>query len=138
MGQAKNTKDVNIGDIATGEVQIYGYDGAVWREIAVDSNGNIQIEHALPTGLTPGRKVVAVTNTAIVLGSAACRTIWINALTINTTVVVIGDSGVVFTEATRTGKILYPGDGMTIDIDNLSRIYVNGTANDGVSFSYTT
>lgn len=90
------------------------------------------------SGLQDSRKVVAVTNTAIVIGSGACLTVWINALTGNSDVVVVGGSGVVFTLASRTGKILYPGDGMTIEIDNLSRIYVNGTANDGISFSYTT
>ena len=90
------------------------------------------------TALTAGRKVVAVTNTAIVLGSAACKTVWINAIVGNGDVVVIGGASVVFTAASRTGKILYPGDGMTISIDNLDALYVNGTAGDGITMSYTT
>lgn len=88
------------------------------------------------TSMTEGRKVVAVTNTAVVLGSGACKTIFINALTTNSNVVVVGGAGVIFTEATRTGKILYPGDGITVSINDLSKIYINGTAGDGVSFSY--
>lgn len=92
------------------------------------------------SGLQDGRKVVAVTNTAIVIGSGACLTVWITALTNNSgdDVVVIGGSGVVHILASRTGRVLYPGDGMVIEIDNLSRIYLNGVAGDGVSFSYTT
>lgn len=137
MPSAKSTKKVSADLSEAPKVLAHGYDGATWVEIAVDSNGVVQVNSGA-TALTAGRKLVAVTNTAIVLGSAACRTIWINALTTNANVVVIGGSGVVFTEASRTGKILYPGDGMTIDIDNLSKLYVNGTANDGISFSYTT
>lgn len=137
MPSTKSTKDITAALAEAPAVLVYGWDGSTWVEIAVDSNGVVQVNSGA-TALTAGRKVVAVTNTAIVLGSVACRTIWINALTTNGDVVVIGGPGVVFTEASRTGKILYPGDGITIDIDNLSRIYVNGTANDGISFSYTT
>lgn len=89
------------------------------------------------TTLSDGRKVVAVNDTAISLGSATCKTIFITALIGNTNPVVIGGSGVVYNEATRTGKLMYPGDAMTISIDNLSKVFVNGVAGDGVSFSYT-
>lgn len=88
--------------------------------------------------MTSGRKAVAVTDTAIVLGSAACKTIFITALTTNAGPIVIGGSGVVFSEATRTGKIMYPGDSITVSIDNLDSVYINGPAGDGVSFTYTT
>ncbi len=88
------------------------------------------------TAITAGRKVVAVSDTAIVLGSAACTTIFITALTGNQNPIVVGDSGVIFTEATRTGAVLHGGQGLTINIDNLDTIFINGVAGDGVSFSY--
>ena len=91
------------------------------------------------TALTAGRKAVVVTNTAIVLGSAACKTIFINAFVSNSDIIVVGGSSVVYSpEGSRTGKVLYPGDSLTISIDNISKIYINGTANDGITFSFTT
>ncbi len=90
------------------------------------------------SNLISGRKVIAVTGTPIALGSAACKTVFINALTTNTDVIVIGDNTVVYDEATRTGKVLYPGDTLTISIDNLSKIFQNGLINNGVTFSYLT
>lgn len=93
---------------------------------------------ATTTGITPGRKVVSVTGTAIVLGSATCKEVTITALTSNVDVVVIGNASVVFTLATRTGTILYPGDSFVVAIDNISKLYVNGTSADGVTFNYTT
>lgn len=90
------------------------------------------------TAMSDGRKSVAVTGTAIALGSAVSKVVFITAFVGNSGPVVIGGSTVVFTEATRTGKLLFPGDSMTVSIDNLSKLYVNGTSGDGVTFSYTT
>jgi len=109
----------------------------------VDADGNdVDIASLLGAGgagtITSGRKVVSVTNTAVALGSATCKVIFITALIGNTDAVVIGGASVVHTEASRTGKLLYPGDSMTISIDNLGDVFVNGVANDGVSFAYTT
>jgi hypothetical protein len=93
---------------------------------------------ASATAMTSGRKVVAVTNTALALGSAACKTVFITALVTNSDVIVVGGSSVVFTEASRTGKVMYPGDYLTTSIDNIDSIFINGTAGDGCSFTYTT
>ena len=89
------------------------------------------------SSLKSGRKVIAVTNTAVALGTAACQTAFITALVGNSAPVVVGGSDVIGDEATRTGKLMYPGDSITVSIDNLSKIYINGSANDGVSFTYT-
>lgn len=86
--------------------------------------------------LIAGRAVVSVTNTAIALGGdVECQTIFITALTTNTDVVVVGE-GAIYTEASRTGKILYPGDTITVSIPNLNKAFINALANDGVSFAY--
>lgn len=90
------------------------------------------------TTMGSGRKVVAVTNTAVALStSQACKTVFITALIGNTNPVVVGGSGVIYTEAVRTGKLMYPGDSITISIANLEDIFINGEANDGVSYAYT-
>lgn len=85
-----------------------------------------------------GRKVVSVTNTAVALAtSGTCEEVFITALTTNVDVVVIGGPGVIFTEATRTGRAMNPGDSIVLKIHDLKRVYVNGTAADGVSYTYT-
>lgn len=89
--------------------------------------------------ITAGRKVVAVDNTAVAIGSVAkCHVIFITALPGNTDYIVVGGSGAVYSPAgSTTGKILYAGDSITIEIDDISKVYINGKANDGVTFSYT-
>lgn len=114
----------------------------------IDSDGNDVDMKALVDGIlslggsasamTSARKVVSVTNTALAIGSAPCKVVFITALSTNSDLIVIGGSATVFTEATRTGKVMYAGDTITVAIDNLDSIFVNGTAGDGVSFAFTT
>lgn len=86
-----------------------------------------------------GRKVVAVTNTAIALTSTSklCEEVFITALSTNVDVVVIGGPTVVYTEATRTGRSMNPGDSIVLKIHDLNKVFVNGTSADGVAFAYT-
>lgn len=85
-----------------------------------------------------GRKVVSVTNTAVRLSDdQLCEEVFITALSTNTEVIVIGGPSVVFTEATRTGRAMNPGDSIVLKIHNLKNVWLNGTASDGVSFTYT-
>jgi hypothetical protein len=92
----------------------------------------------LPENFSDSRKVVAVEGTALAIGSAAkCKVVFVSALPGNTDLIVIGGSTVIYDLATRTGKILYAGDSITIEIDDISKIYINGKAGDGVAFSYT-
>jgi hypothetical protein len=86
-----------------------------------------------------GRKVVAVLNTPIALSSTEklCEEVFITALTTNVQVVVVGGPGVVYTEATRTGRAMNPGDSIVLKIHDLRKVFINGEASDGVSFTYT-
>lgn len=100
-------------------------------------NGISFTPQAAPTTLGSGRKVVAVTGTAVVLGaSTTTRRVIISALTTNSDVVVVGGSGIIFGGGGNEGLVLFPGGGATFEIDNLNKVYVNGTMNDGVSFVY--
>lgn len=83
------------------------------------------------------RKVVSVTNTAVALGTDNCETVFITALTTNSDAIVFGDSSVVYTEGSRTGKLMNNGDSITISARSLAMLYINGAAGDGVSFTYT-
>lgn len=89
------------------------------------------------SAITAGRKVIAVNETPIVLGGNVTTTvIFINALSTNKKPIVVGDNSVVYDPATRTGAILYPASGMTININNLNLVFINGLIGEGVSFSY--
>jgi hypothetical protein len=89
--------------------------------------------------LYSGRKVVATLNTAVALAAAntLCEEVFITALPENTDDVVIGGPSVVYTLATRTGHPLSPGGSITLKIRDLSKVYLNGKATEGVTFAYT-
>jgi len=90
------------------------------------------------TTINQGRKVISVTGTAVQLDNVVCKRVIITALSTNAEMIVMGGSGVIFTEATRTGTQLLPLNSMDIPVDNLNKIYINGNANDGVSYTYYT
>ena len=93
-----------------------------------------------PENISEGRKAVATDNTAVALVSAStkCKQLFISAEVDNAEAIVIGGSAVVYSPvASRTGKLLYPGDSITLDINDVSKIYINGKASDGVTFTYT-
>jgi hypothetical protein len=85
---------------------------------------------------TGGTKNVATTNTAVQLVSTStpCYAVWIGAKQTagtgsNTGVILIGDS------ATQNIPILNSNlEGFSITINDASKLYINGTANDGVFY----
>jgi hypothetical protein len=92
-----------------------------------------------PSSIGDGRKVVAAAATAETLAvSTACKTVVITAETDNTGVISVGASDVVAALATRKGTPLNAGDSVSIDIDNLSKVYLDTTVSgDGVTYTYT-
>lgn len=126
----KITTKVNLLDASGNEINPATEDTLA---LVLSSTGGVA------TAMSDGTKSVNVTNTSIAIGSAACKTVFITAKTTNTDVVVVGGASVVFNPlGSRTGKILYAGDSITIAIDNLNKVYINGDAGNGVTFSYTT
>lgn len=88
--------------------------------------------------ITGGRKVVAVTGTAIklVANSTTCVKVVVQALSTNSGDIAVGGSDVVLTAGSEAGIILPQQNSISIDIDDVSKIYINGAAGDGVSFIY--
>lgn len=105
----------------------------------VDSSNAVPTEHSI-TGIGDGVKTVTTAGTDEALaGSTACKKVDIQALTDNTGTVAVGASGVDATLGTGTGIVLYPGDTYSLEIDNLSDIYVDSTVNgEGVRYVYYT
>ena len=89
------------------------------------------------TSITSGRKTVATAGTREQLAaSTAARRVEITAETDNTGVVVVGGSTVVAALASRAGTPLNPGDTITVEIDDLAKIYMDVTVNgDGVTYN---
>ena len=110
-------------------------------KVTVTPDGNVQhFTEEPPSALVPGRRVIAVTNTAVALVavSTPCKRVDIKAISTNTDYIVVGDASVVFTLATRTGFPLSGDESYHIEIDDVSKVFINGTATQGVTFTYYT
>jgi hypothetical protein len=86
-----------------------------------------------------GRKVVAAAGTAerLVATNTPCKKVTIMALIANTDYVVVGDSTVVASAATRRGIPLGAGTSITLDIEDLYAVYLDAVVSgEGVSFIY--
>jgi len=89
--------------------------------------------------VTANRKVVAVAGTAeqFTAVSTPCSVVVVSGMSTNTGVVVIGNTGVVADEATRTGIPLLPFQSEVFYPDNLSDLYINSEiTGEGVTYVY--
>lgn len=98
-------------------------------ELRVDTGGE---------AITDGKKLVAAAATAERLAASAtkCKSVTITAKMTNTGVICVGGSTVVAASgANRTGIPLNPGDSVTLDIDDLYKVFVDATVSgEGVTF----
>ncbi len=121
-----------------------------WLFAIVDSDGHAQVDvlsiatgtkvgHDV-SGIGHGVKVVATAGVDVVLASSTtCKILIIQAQTDNTNPVAVGATGVDATIATGTGIILYPGEVITLEVDNLADVYIDSITNgEGVRFTYLT
>lgn len=92
------------------------------------------------TGIGHGVTTVTTAGTDVALAaSTACKRVIIQAQTDNTSTIAVGASGVDATIATGNGIVLYPGDSIEIEIDNLNDIYIDSLVNgEGVRYTYFT
>lgn len=98
-----------------------------------------QLVASIFTAITSGRKIVATAGTreTLVAATTRARRVEITAETDNTGIIVVGGSSVVAALATRVGTPLNAGDTMTIEIDDLQKIYLDTTVSgDGVTYNY--
>jgi hypothetical protein len=104
-----------------------------------DITNNVTVDHPT-TALGDGVKTVTTAGTDEALaGSTACKWVTVQAQTDNTNEIAVGATGVDATIATGTGIILFPGDSITIEIDNLADVFVDAiTDGEGVRYFYGT
>lgn len=107
--------------------------GTFWQATQPVS-GTVTI--SIPTTIATGQAKVAVTNTAVQLATnTLTRGVAIKANPTNTAAITIGASSVTATaDGTGNGFILKPGDAATFTVSNSNVLWINGTANDYISF----
>ena len=90
------------------------------------------------TGIGHGVTTVTTAGTDVVLASSTvCKRVIIQSQTDNTNIIAVGATGVDATAATGTGVVLYPGDAIDFQIDNLADIYIDALVDgEGVRYSY--
>jgi len=121
-----------------GEVLTSVFD-SVTSALKVKLVGDSGSSLSTPATVGHGRKTVASAGTAEALNaSTACKSVVVTAETDNTGVIVVGGSGVLNTLASRTGTPLNAGESMSLDIGNLSAVFVDASVTgDGVTYTYT-
>lgn len=95
-------------------------------------SGTVTTSTAVPTAGIDGNKLVAVTNTPVALAASSTPLtvgVIVQALAANAANVKVG-----FSSGAPTFE-LQPGQAMSAAIDNLTKLFVNGTAGDGVCFA---
>lgn len=122
------------------------YDNSpITRVSLVDSSGQpvaspsaATSNNIIPSTIGDNRKVVASAGTAEALAaSTACKSVVITAETDNTGTISVGGSTVVAALGTRRGTPLGAGESVAIDIDNLSKVFIDATVTgDGVTYTY--
>ncbi len=116
--------------------------------------GDIKFGEALPTGTNTIGKVghdkssvadgvvtvtTPLTDVPLVGSSTPAKVVIIQAQTDNTGAIAVGGEGVVATIATGTGIILYAGDSITLEVDDLADVWIDAlVAGEGVRFTYLT
>lgn len=113
-------------------------------ELAVDPVTNRLLVTATlsgnPLSLSPitGQVKVVTTGTAVVLGSSQVliNGVIVSAKGINTQSITLGTATVTNTvDGTGNGYILAPGASISFAVSNINQIWINGTANDLVSYA---
>jgi hypothetical protein len=115
---------------------------AAGRSIAVSGAGDPSAPQ-LTTDSTAlggtGAQVVAAgpTRTKLISSSTPCFRVTVKALVTNTHVLYVGLSNVTADTNNGTGGFqLEPGEAFTFGSDDVSSVYIHGTAGEGASFAY--
>lgn len=129
---------------ATVKIEVSSGTGAIFLNASIPAGSNIigavtvsgSANPTTPTALLNGGKKVSVTHTAVAIAvSTSCVALVITAASTNVNPIFVGNSSVTDDYFTTTsGEELQPGGSTGIAIDNLSKVFINGTANEGVSY----
>lgn len=125
------------GDEIAGKIQLVNEKGE-----AITDGQSIQAKitgQPETRNIQDGRKTVATTGAEEVLVGATtpCRWVIITAETDNTDKMVVGGPNVIAALATRRGIPLDPGDSVVLEVNDLSKVYIDSlVSGEGVTFVY--
>jgi len=97
------------------------------------------VEYDIKTGIGNGRGICNAAGTAnqVTTTTTPCKVIIFTAETDNTGTIVLGGASIDETLASRSGTPLLAGDSTTMEIDDISKVYIDAaTTGDGVTFTY--
>lgn len=132
-----NIGNVDIASIAAGDNNIGNVDIASAIPAGSNNIGDVDIASiTLPGTVATGQETVAATATQFNSGTSKVPVgvITVKALTANSGVTYIGPSGV----TTSNGHALEAGDAVTLEIDDLNKLYHIGTASDVLTWMCNT
>lgn len=122
--------DASAADISNRKIE----GGPLDPVLALFADGaSLQVsEVVMPTAVLYGQKTVPAAGTPVQLGTGGLSSgVKVKALSGNSGDIYVGDSNV----GSSNGYVLAAGEEVFVEIDNLSRLYINaGTNDDGVSF----
>ncbi len=126
-------KALNVNEVGTSSTDLIAIKTAVQILDNAISGNEMQVDIVtIPTvghnimGMVDGVTTVTTAGTDVVLAaSTACKRVICQAQTDNTSIIAVGATGVDATVATGTGIVLYPGDAIDFEIDNLADIYID-------------
>ncbi len=135
-----STKTLNTGATVTTDIQI----GAVEiKDATTDTRAVVSVEGLavrtnVPVTIGDGSKTVTTAGTAVALAaSTISKRVTVTAGLANTGVICVGGSTVLAAAATRRGTPLNAGNSVTIEINNLSKVFIDATVGgEGVTYSY--
>ena len=95
----------------------------------------VKVTNWIAGNIVGGSQTVTTSGTCVALGSAECYRVHIRANSDNTGIVAVGGSAV--TASPVTGVFLEAAESLTLDVDNLSKVYIDASIDgEGVSFTY--
>ena len=103
----------------------------------MDASGYLYVKAREPSGISDGSKAVTTAGSEVTLvaSSTACRSVTIQAKRANTGYIYVGGA----TVASTSGVELSPGDSISLNIDDLVKVYIDSSVNgEGVQFTYLT
>lgn len=119
---------IDLADLLTAIVLATGT--AVIGKVGHDKTG---VGHGVKTVTTAG------THEALVASSTPAKVVIIQAQTDNTSGVAVGGNEVDATVATGNGILLYAGDSIVLEVDDLIDVYVDAlVSGEGVRYTYMT
>lgn len=125
------TTDTNLTQIAGNAVDVgQGAAGTGTQRVTIATDDVINVNEGGNTTILSGSQTVATAGTPVqlIVASTAARGVVVQADPTNTGNILVGN-------VTSQDVVLFPGDSVSLDIDDLNKVYIDSTVNgEGASY----